>query len=172
MCLPSTEREGEVKVVIIPKFDELGSDYREKLLPSTELLRQVRNYLDERRLVTTLVNVARPRYVDITVRVDVIRAPTGSADKVKREIEKALRVFLHPLRGGRNGKGWAFGRNVLKMDLYHVIEEVAGVERVDKIQIVDEDQRHIAVDQIKIGLDALPYLVEVEVTEKSREKLL
>jgi hypothetical protein len=28
------------------------------------------------------------------------------------------------------------------------------------------------VDQIKIGLDALPYLVDVEVTEKSREKLL
>lgn len=170
-CLPATEREGEVQVVIIPKFDERNSDYREKLTPSTELLRRVRRYLDERRLVTTLVNVTRPRYVDISVRVDVIRKPTGSPDKMKRDIERALRVFLHPLRGGRNAKGWPFGRNVLKMDLYHVVEEVAGVEFVDRIKIVDEDQR-IEVDQIKIGPDELPYLLDVEVTEKAREKII
>lgn len=170
-CLSATEREGEVQVIIIPKFDERNSDYREKLTPSTELLRRVRQYLDERRLVTTLVNVTRPRYVDISVRIDVIRKPTGSPEKMKREIERALRVFLHPLRGGRNGKGWAFGRNVLKMDLYHVVEEVTGVEFVDRIKIFDEDQR-IEVDQIKIGADELPYLVDVDVTEKAREKIM
>ena len=170
-CLPSTEREGEVTVNIIPKFDETTSDYREKLTPSTELLRRVRRYLDERRLVTTMVNVNRPRYVDISVKVDVIRASTGSPEKVKREIERALRVFLHPIRGGRAMKGWAFGRNVLKMDLYHVVEEVDGVEFVDRIRLIDEDHNTL-VDQIKIGPDELPYLVDVEVTEKAREKLL
>ncbi len=170
-CLPSTDREGEVTVIIIPKFDESMTDYSEKLTPSTELMRRVKSYLDERRLVTTLVKVTRPRYVDISVKVDVIRATTGSSEKIKRQIERALRIFLHPLRGGRSGKGWAFGRNVLKMDLYHVVEEVEGVEFVDQIRLVDED-RNIQVDQIKIGPGELPYLVDVDITEKAREKLL
>lgn len=170
-CLPSTDREGEVTVVIIPKFDESTTDYSEKLTPSTELLRRVESFLSERRLVTTIVNVNRPRYVDISVKVDVIRATTGSSEKIKRQIERALRVFLHPLRGGRNGKGWPFGRNVLKMDLYHVVEEIGGVEFVDAIRLVDED-RHVLVDQIKIRPGQLPHLVDVDITEKAREKLL
>jgi hypothetical protein len=169
-CLSSTDREGEVTVIVIPKFDDLTTDYTEKLLPSTELIRRVTSYLDERRLVTTMVKVTKPRYVDISVKVDVIRSTTGSSQKIKRHIERALRIFLHPLKGGRGGKGWPFGRNVLKMDLYHVVEEIEGVEFVDQIRLVDED-RNIQVDQIKIGPGELPYLLEVETTEKSREKL-
>lgn len=170
-CLPSTSREGEVTVIIIPKFDEIGSDYQERLTPSTELIRRVKLFLDERRLVTTLVRVEKPRYVEISVRVAVIRATTGSSEKLKREIEEALRVFLHPIRGGRNGKGWPFGRNVLKMDLYHVVEEVDGVEFVDGIRLVDEDNK-TEVDQIRIGAGQLPHLVDVDITEKAREKLI
>jgi phage-related baseplate assembly protein len=170
-CLPCEDREGEVTVIIIPKFDESTSDYREKLSPSTELLRRVRRYLDERRLVTTIVNVQRPRYADVSVHCDVIRASTGSPEKVKREIERALRIFLHPIRGGRDGKGWDFGRSVLKMDLYHVIEEVDGVDFVDRVRLLDED-RNTLVEQIKVGADELPHLVDVVVTEKAREKLL
>mgnify|MGYP000017637135 CR=1 FL=1 len=170
-CLPATDREGEVQVVVIPKFDEATTDYSEKLTPSTELLRRVDSFLAERRLVTTIVNVTKPRYVDISVKVDVIRATTGSSEKIKRQIERSLRIFLHPLRGGRGGKGWAFGRNVLKMDLYHVVEEVNGVEFVDQIRLYDED-RNIYVDQIKIGPGELPFLVDIDITEKAREKLL
>ncbi len=170
-CLPSTEREGEVTVIVIPKFDETTTDYREKLLPSAELIRRVKRFLDDRRLVTTLVNVQKPRYVEISLKIEIIRASTGASEKVKRGVEQALRVFLHPIRGGRAGKGWAFGRNVLKMDLYHVVEDVNGVEFVDQVRLIDEDQG-IEVEQIKIGPGQLPYLVDVEITEKAREKLL
>jgi len=170
-CLPSTDREGEVTVIIIPKFDEVGTDYREKLLPSTELIRRVKRFLDERRLVTTLVNVQKPRYVEVSVRIDIIRASTGSSEKVKRGVEVALRRFLHPIRGSRDGKGWPFGRAVLKMDLYHVVEEVGGVEFVDQIRLIDEDHG-IEVEQIKIGPGELPYLVDVDISEKARENLL
>lgn len=170
-CLPATDREGEVAVLVVPKFDESRLDYREKLVPSTELLRRVKAYLDERRLVTVKVNVERPVYVEISVHIDVIRSTTGSSERLKRDVEQSLRRFLHPIHGGRDGRGWQFGRNVLKVDLYHVVEEVEGVDFVDRVRIYDED-RKVFLEQIKMGPKGLPYLVNVEITEKARERIL
>jgi len=170
-CLPSTEREGEVTVLVVPKFDETKLDYSEKLVPSTELLRRVKAYLDTRRLVTVRVNVERPKYVEFSVNLDVIRSTTGSSERLRRDIDEALRKFVHPIHGGRDGRGWPFGRNVLKVDLYHVVEEVDGVDFVDRIRIFDED-RKVYLEQIKLGPKGLPYLVDVDITEKARERIL
>ncbi|MFA5624126.1 MAG: putative baseplate assembly protein [Bradymonadales bacterium] len=170
-CLPATEREGEVCVLIIPKFDVRNSDYTEKLVPSTELMRRVKTSLDERRLLTVKVNVERPQYTELSISLEFIRVSTGSSERLKRDIELALRRFLHSIHGGRDGKGWQFGRSVLKVDLYHIIEEVNGVDFVDKIKIFDEDRASF-VDQIKLGPKGLPYLVNVDITERARERIV
>lgn len=170
-CLPATEREGEVCVLIIPKFDVRNSDFTEKLLPSNELMRRVKTSLDERRLLTVKVNVERPQYTELSISLEFIRVSTGASERLKRDIEQALRKFLHSIYGGRDGKGWQFGRSVLKVDLYHIIEEVNGVDFVDKIKIYDED-RATFVDQIKLGPKGLPYLVNVDITEKARERIV
>ncbi|MCL2326485.1 MAG: putative baseplate assembly protein, partial [Proteobacteria bacterium] len=170
-CLPSTEREGEVCIVVVPKFDAAKKDYAQKLVPTTELLRRVKAYLDERRLITVKVNVERPQYTELSINLEIIRTSTGASDRLKRDIEVALRRFLHPVAGGRDGKGWPFGRGVFKVDLFHTIEEVDGVDFVDRIQIFDED-RGIYVDQIKLGPKGLPYLVNLDITEKTRERIV
>ncbi len=169
-CLPATEQEGAVCIIVVPKFDESKEEYEKKLVPTTELLRCVKAYLDERRLVTVKVNVERPQYTELSVYLEIIRKSTGASERLKRDITKALRKFLHPIVGGRDGKGWKFGRSVLKVDLFHIVENVDGVEFVDYIQILDED-RNIFVDQIKLGPKGLPYLVNVEITEKTRERV-
>lgn len=171
VCLPATEHEGDVCVVVVPKFDEQKEDYEKKLLPTVELLRRVKSYLDERRLITVRVNVERPQYTELSVSIELIRTSTGASDRLKRDINKALRKFLHPIVGGRDGKGWKFGRSVLKVDLFHIVENVEGVDFVDKLAIFDED-RGIYVDQIKLGPKGLPYLVNVEVSEKARERVI
>jgi hypothetical protein len=170
-CLSSREREGEVTVIILPKSDERQPDFAKKLVPSTELLRRVQLYIDARRLVTAVVNVIKPRYVEVSLRIEVIREPTQVGDRLKRDIEHSVRQFLHPLVGGRSEKGWEFGRNVYKVDLYHVIEEVTGVELVDKIDIFDED-RKIHVDHARLKDDELVYVVDIEVTERARERIV
>jgi predicted phage baseplate assembly protein len=170
-CLPSTEREGAVTIVVVPKFDEQKEEYDKKLVPTTELLRRVKAYLDERRLITVKVNVERPQYTEMSVYLDIIRTSTGASERLKRDINKALRRFLHPIVGGRDGKGWKFGRSVLKVDLYQIIENVEGVDFVDRVQILDED-KGMFVDQIKLGPKGLPYLVNVDITEKTRERVM
>ena len=170
-CLNTIGREGEVTVVVVPKQDERRLDLTMKLVPSTELLRRVRHFIDERRLLTTIVRVVRPRYVEISIAVEVVRTTSGSSDVLRRNVEDKLRRFLHPLVGGRSGQGWDFGRNVLKLDLYHVVEEVDGVDAVHRIRLIDEDRRG-EVEQVKVRADELVHLCDVDVIEKPREKFL
>jgi hypothetical protein len=173
-ALPSVAREGEVTVIVVPKLPRGADgqiDLTERPVPSTELLRKVRRYLDERRLLTTIVRVSKPRYVEMTVEVRMIRGVSGSSDRVKREIAGRLRRFLHPLVGGRDGKGWPFGRSVFKADLYHVVEEVQGVDFVDSLRIISAEQRR-EVDQLRLESDQLVSLVDVDVSEISHERIL
>jgi hypothetical protein len=80
-------------------------------------------------------------------------------------------VFLHPLKGGRDGKGWPFGRAVYRVDLYHVIEDVPGVDFVDRVRLVDENTK-IEVDQFKVGAGELVHVVRVETIEKAHERIV
>ena len=169
-CLPSAAREGEVTVIVVPKAP-LHAELHDKPVPTTELLKRVRGYLKDRKLVSTVVNVVRPSYREVSVQVEFVRTQAGASDKIKKGIEKALRRFLHPLFGGRNGRGWSFGRAVLKIDLYQVVEDVDGVDFVDRIRLVDEDRGH-EVESLKIGDDQLVHLVSVSATEKAHDRIV
>jgi hypothetical protein len=121
--------------------------------------------------LTTIVHVVKPRYVEVSLQVEIIRKSTSgsSTSPAPRRSRSACGRFLHPLVGGRDGKGWSFGRNVLKLDLYHVIEDVEGVDVVHKITLFDEDARR-EVEKVKVAPDELIHLVDVNVIEKPREQ--
>jgi len=170
-CLPSQQHNGEVQVVIVPRGDDKNMDLTKRLVPPPELLRYVKNYLDERRLVGTVLEVIKPGYVEISLKATLVRRTVGQSDRVKREIEDRLRRYLHPLVGGRDGKGWTFGRAVYKTDLAHLVEDVPGVEVIDAITIFDEDKR-VAVENVRLEPYELIYLVNVAVVERVREEIV
>jgi hypothetical protein len=126
-------REGEVVVVIVPRSDE------KKLLPTTELVRQVERYLTERSLVTLAsqkpnrVRVTGPGYVPVEVTVEVVPVELSRADAVRMAVLAALDEFLHPLKGGPNGDGWEFGRDVYLSELYAAFEALPGVDHVRRL---------------------------------------
>ncbi len=116
--------------------------------------------------------MVRPRYKDLSLKVTLLRrtdrhvrsaAHARSADKLRR--------YLHALFGGRSGKGWEFGRPVLKTELVHLVEEVPGVEGVDALEILDEERR-VHVEHVRVDDDELPFLVHVHVTEKVRDEIM
>jgi hypothetical protein len=170
-CLPSQQHNGEVQVVIVPRGDEKHLDLTKKLIPPPELLRYVKNYLDERRLVGTVLDVIKPGYIEVSIKVTLVRRSVGQTERLKREIEERLRKYLHPLRGGRDEKGWPFGRAVYKTDLAHLIEDIPGVEAIDSIVIFDEDKR-VAVENVRVEPSELVHLVNVAVVERVREEIV
>jgi predicted phage baseplate assembly protein len=169
-CLPSAEHDGEVEVVVVPRGDAESLDLAKRLVPAPELLRYVKNSLDERRLVGTVVHVVRPSYVEISLRLTLVRRAVGQTDRIRRDIEERLRRYLHPLVGGREGTGWPFGRAVYKTDLAHLVEVVPGVETIDSITIYDEDRR-VAIEHVRLGPSELVHLVNVAVVERVREEI-
>jgi predicted phage baseplate assembly protein len=170
-CLKTPRREGEVTVLIVPQSEEAVVDLKKKLVPTPELIRHVKDFLDERRLVTTKLRVGKPRYVEISIKVGVVLRPTGKAvDGVKRDIEETLRRALHPLTGEPHGKGWQFGATLNKSDLYRVIDAVDAVDYVEDLDIVDMDRKRSTV-QLTPREDELIHVVDVDVREITKERL-
>jgi hypothetical protein len=169
-CVPDRTNRGHVTLALVPKGEVRGEEMTRRLVPSNEVLRYVKRYLDDRKLVGSVLNVIRPRYKDLTVKCVLIRRTIGTSDRLRKDIDGKLRRFLHSLVGGRDGKGWDFGRPVLKAELIHLVEEVPGVEGVHSLEIRDET-RNVAVEHLRLDDDELPFLVHVHVAEKVRDDI-
>ena len=169
-CVPDRTNRGEINLVLIPKAETRGEELTRRLLPSNEIMRYVKRYLDDRRLVGSVVHVIKPRYKDLSLKITLLRRSIGTSDRLRREIEQKIRRFLHPLTGGKDGRGWEFGRPVLKAELVHHIEEIPGVEGVDSLEIRDE-LRDVGVEHVRVDDDELPFLIHVNIAEKVRDDI-
>lgn len=123
-------KDGAVTLVVLTRSD------KPKPLPTEAELRAVCEELEPRRLVTTELHVARPRYVEIrrlaarlTVRPDYDLRTVSDAAAAE------LLRFLDPIRGGADGTGWPFGEDVYHGDLYDLLLGVAGVQRVSGLEL-------------------------------------
>ena len=46
-----------------------------------------------------------------------------------------MAAFLHPLTGGPDGDGWAFGRGVFISDVAAVLEAIPGVDHAEFLEL-------------------------------------
>ncbi|MEW6172903.1 MAG: putative baseplate assembly protein [Bacillota bacterium] len=113
-----------VKVIVVP------FSFEDEPVPGSGFLQTVKEHLNRHRLITTVVDVAPPRYVRVSVSLSVKADPGTEPGAVREDVVKALRDFLHPLRGGADGAGWEFGRGVFQSELYAVAAGVNGVDCV------------------------------------------
>jgi hypothetical protein len=78
----------------------------------------------------------------VTAVVDVVVEPAAEPKTVEEHIRNELYRFLNPFVGGRiegSGDGWAFGHPVAEGDLYALVHEVPGVERVRTVRMYEND---------------------------------
>jgi len=170
-CIESRTHRGAVTLVVIPKGETEENDLRRKPLPSPEILRHVERFLDERRLVGTMLDVIKPRYRDLSLRVFLVRRAVGANERIRRDIENRLRRYLHPLGGGRDASGWPFGRSVIKTELVQVVEQIPGIPGVDDIVMFDLE-RGVQVEQLRIEDDQLPFLLNLDIVERIRDEVM
>jgi hypothetical protein len=98
--------------------------------PSLGLLAEVQAYLQQRCPPTADLWVAGPEWIAVTVKATVVPASFEEADAVGDRVRCALAGFLHPLSGGRAGRGWNFGRKPHGSDISALLEAVEGVDHV------------------------------------------
>lgn len=124
---PDVAVPGVITVVVVPDSDE--RDPR----PSDGTLRTVCAYLDARRLLTTEVYVAPPRYQEVRAEVELVASGSADLAQVQRDVDRALLDYFHPLRGGEDGNGWPFGGTISFSRTFQRVFSVPGVSSVSRV---------------------------------------
>ncbi len=125
------EQPGAVTVVVLPDHPD-----EDRPQPTEAELRRVCAHLDTRRLITTELYVVGPRYTALDrMRVELRADPDADLRTVTQEATDALLAYFHPLTGGEDGRGWPFGGDVTLGGAYRQVLGVAGVRRVECVEI-------------------------------------
>lgn len=123
---------GQVTLLIVPNTST------PQPIPSLALIEQVETYIRARCNPTIKLVVAGPDWQEVSVTAEVVPVSLDVADAVRVAVIKRLEEFLHPLTGGKQGQGWAFGRQPHMSDLYVVIEAVQGVDHIHSLVVEPE----------------------------------
>jgi predicted phage baseplate assembly protein len=114
----------------------------DQLAPDEGLLTEVAEYLDERRLIGTTVQLLPCKFRGLSVVVNLQASPLADTARVEEDVAHALYTYLNPLVGGNAtgpGEGWPFGRALNQGELYGVVHAVDGVEFVKILRIYETD---------------------------------
>lgn len=125
-------------MLVVPDIPD-GRVPFEVLRPSQEVLDSVGQFIDDRRLVGTTVRIEPPRYLGMAVAARMALTPGVDAPQVFQLADLAIANFVHPLRGGYDGNGWPFGRDISVGDIYGVLQKVPGVAYLDVVRLIPID---------------------------------
>jgi predicted phage baseplate assembly protein len=144
LCAPMSVNQpaGSVSVLVVPQANtnliNLGQGISpENFYLNPALRAQVLNYLDERRLLGTQVQLQQPNYTGVSVQAEVTLEPAYNNPSAQAEIVHSLQValyrYLNPLTGGPDGQGWPFGRPVYPSDIMAILQQKAGIQYLGAI---------------------------------------
>jgi predicted phage baseplate assembly protein len=146
---------GVVRLLLVPALDPAdGRILPEQLRPADSVVQEVQRYLDERRLLTTIVVVGQPAYTAVTVDATLKARASADADRVRQDALVRLNRFLNPLVGGADGNGWPFGRDLFISEIYTILQNTPGVEYLEQVALLVNGKRN-AQGRISLAEDDL-----------------
>ena len=144
---------------------DADTSVKAKLVPSRELIRKVKGYLDERKLVGTKVYVSAPVYRNFDIRLSLVfKTNVFDYESEKRKIEEQLHRYFHALYGGE-GDGWEFGKYVTAGAVLKQLEKNTSVLSVNETELFDMEAG-VSVEKLVLQPDELPYLNSVAISER------
>jgi predicted phage baseplate assembly protein len=123
---------GVITVVVLPEMPVAQPT------PSYGLKRAVDRYLNRRRIIGTRVEVVGPGYLEVAVEARVKAHPGVNREDLQQRIVNALNAFFDPFKGGPEGNGWPFGRDVYRSEILQVIDELEGVDYILSLNLIAE----------------------------------
>jgi hypothetical protein len=99
------------------------------------LIRDVSEELEERKILGTIIEYEGAPTALLDIDAHLYAEPGIDADALAVEAEAALRRFLHPLAGGRDGRGWELGAAVTESRVAAALQELPGVAFVERVRM-------------------------------------
>ncbi len=142
-------RPGTVIVLVVPHVISPDGPLRpEQLRPSPEVMRDVRRSLDERRLLTTELQISAPQYLWVRAEARLIPRPEASAEGLRREALTRLYRFLNPIIGGTEGTGWPFERDLYVAEVQAMLQQLPGLAYVEQVRLFVGAESDQPVDKV------------------------
>ncbi len=152
----AVQEKNLVKIAVKP--------YTEEELPtlSADYLRQLRDFLEPRRMLTTRFALCPPRYVPISVAATL--RVRGMAAHAQEEAERLLRTLLDHVNGPQPFGGW-----VRFHALYQALSTLPFVDGVEALSLFPE-QRNAALvgSDIRLEDDSLCYPGTIRLTVREQ----
>lgn len=98
-----------------------------------ELIESVRNYLNPRALIGTIIEVKEPAYTGVAINIKIVCQPYARIDKVKENVRLRVSDHLDPFIGGPEKKGWPYGRLLTIYEIVQIVEKTDGVKLADSV---------------------------------------
>jgi len=150
---------GTMRVLLVPTVAEC-----ERYIPVEQLemprkvIEEVRDYLDERRLLGTRLELGEPEYLYVSVEAHV-RIRRGYQKQAAEDIEKKLYQYINPMCGGANGTGWPFGRGLIPSEIHACLQNIQNVDYIEEVKIYPVDpstgEKQDAVNRINVPYNGL-----------------
>jgi predicted phage baseplate assembly protein len=142
MCLPPTDPVSPVRMLIIPRVDIAPEHLTlDDLALPDELRSQVAGYLEDRRILTTTIELSTPFYQGVTVVARVKSAAAGDAELLRDRLLTVVYEYINPITGGPEGSGWPFGRELNVGEVFGLLSDVEGVDGVEEVKLYLADLR-------------------------------
>jgi uncharacterized phage protein gp47/JayE len=150
---PTGQIPGVVTVIVVPNSPDPTPT------PNQTTLKAVCAYLDTHRLLTSEVYVVGPVYRKIKIQVELVVSPSFDLATVKNTVQTNLQTFFDPLLGGPDGTGWPFGGEIYYSDVYRIIIQTPGVQRIqdNQLLILLDDQMQAFCRDVPINSGELLY---------------
>jgi len=134
-CTATGPDQGVVRVYVVPKAPDHQELTQADLVPDQATFEKIQRYLDLRRLIGTRVMVEPARYQPFTITAVVQARAHANASKLEQDALRALYRYFHPIRGGRDGRGWPFGKAVHVSDVHAALADLPDCEYADPVAL-------------------------------------
>lgn len=138
---------GTVEILVVPAVtDSLRAGDLSSLRLDEALAKTLEEYLDQYRLLTTILRIREPQYLGVQVRAEIVPSEYSQPEMVQARAVEALRGFLNPLPIAETGQdelvaadweGWPFGRDLYLAEIFSLLQRVPGVKHVLDVQLAE-----------------------------------
>lgn len=143
-------QHGYVSVIVIPSCNE-NPVYCKNGLPTDDLRKKIKDYLETRKLVTTRLRIVGSDYEKVKLEVWISLKEDALNENVINEAVMHIKRYFDPVKGGQDGKGWPLGRDVFRSEIFKLLEGIKGVDHGVKVKINDSDE-NLKIEKYKLIL--------------------
>lgn len=108
-------------------------------LPTADQLDDIQAFLDERRVLGTLLVIGPPTYHAVSVTAKITVKYGQHPPTVREECRRRLYEYINPVTGGPEADGFPWGAELRRRELVSVLGSVPGVHRVEGLFLFDAD---------------------------------